>query len=176
MIQFLPVNNIKTLSKVRKLYLQAFPKFERLPFWYLMVKSRKKESNLYVVYDDNAYVGLLNLAYYKDIVYVYYLAIVPSQQSKGYGSEILQHLRKIYPDKRLLLNIEKVDPAADNYQQRLNRKKFYEKNGFKNTNFEIEAEEVVYEILYFGKMVSEDEYHDLFDAYLGRVFEYLFLR
>lgn len=175
MLQLIPVDNYEAIKKVKKLYLSAFPKYERLPFWYLMMKSRRKKSNLFIIYDDTEYVGLLNLAYYRDIVYVYFLAIEPSQQSKGYGSQILKHLQELYSDKRLLLNIESLDPATPNYEQRVKRKKFYEKNGFRNADFEIETDEVTYEILYFGGIVSEDEYHDLFDSYLGRVFEYLFL-
>lgn len=124
---------------VKELYLSAFPAYERYPFWLLDFKSRKKNTDFYVVYDDNEYIGLLYLTYYKDLVYVFYLAIDPSQQSKGYGSKILQHLKDIYNDKRLFLNIEKVDPSADNYEQRVKRKRFYEKNGFKNTDFEIEG-------------------------------------
>ncbi|WP_461176695.1 GNAT family N-acetyltransferase [Virgibacillus ainsalahensis] len=161
------------MPKVKNLYINEFPKYERLPFWLLIYKSKKKNSDFYAIYDDSEYVGLLYLTYYKDIVYVFYLAIDPSQQSKGYGSKILQYLRKIYKDKRLLLNIEKVDSSADNYEQRFKRKRFYEKNGFKNTNFEIEKKDIVYEILYLGEEVYEYEYHALFKSYLGRILNFI---
>ncbi|WP_213810666.1 GNAT family N-acetyltransferase [Jeotgalicoccus sp. WY2] len=105
---------------------------------------------------------------------MFYLAIDPSQQSKGYGSMVLQHLEEIYQDKRLLLNIEKVDRAADNYEQRFKRKQFYEKNGFLNTNFEIEDKNIVYEILYLGEDVYEFEYHALFKSYYGRILSLIY--
>jgi len=125
------------MPKARNLYINAFPEYERLLFWLLVYKSKKKNSDFYAIYDDSEYIGLLYLTFYKDIVYIFYLAIDPLHQSKGYGSKILQYLRKIYQDKRLLLNIEEVDSSADNYEQRFKRKRFYEKNGFRNTNFGI---------------------------------------
>ena len=175
MIELKSVKDKHTILKVRRLYLDAFPDFERLPFWLLMYKSKKKDSDFYVIYDDEQFVGLTNLAYYKDIVYLYYLAIAPSHRSKRYGSQILEHLKDRYPKQRILLNIEKVDETAENYKQRFKRKKFYEKNGFQNAEFEIETEDIVYEILYSGAIVHQHEYDSLFKSYLNRVFRYLFL-
>lgn len=169
MINLISLNKTNVMPKVKNLYMNEFPEYERYPFWLLIYKSKKKNSDFYAIYDDSEYIGLLYLTYYKDIVYVFYLAIDLSQQSKGYGSKVLQYLSKIYKDKRLLLNIEKVDSSADNYEQRFKRKKFYEKNGFKNTNFEIANKDIVYEILYLGEEVHEYEYHALFKAYLGRI-------
>lgn len=175
MIKLKPVSDKNTMLKIKKLYLGAFPDFERLPFWILRYKSKKKNSNLYVIYNDDEFVGMTNLAYYKDIVYLYYLAIDPSQQSQGYGSMVLKHLRDTQPNKRILLNIEKVDEASENYEQRFKRKKFYERNGFQNTEFEIETDDIVYEVLYSGSIVHEHEYDSFFKSYLNPVFRYLFL-
>jgi len=86
----------------------------------------------------------------------------------------LSHLQNVYHDKRLFLNIEKVDPAADNYEKRFKRKRFYEKNDFKNTNFEIEGKGIVYEILYSGEEVHEDEYYAVFNPYLGTFLSLIF--
>lgn len=52
MIKLSSVREINTILKVRRLYLDAFPNFERLPFWLLMYKSIKKDSELYVIYDN----------------------------------------------------------------------------------------------------------------------------
>lgn len=102
MIKLTSVSDINTRLKVRRLYLDAFPDFERLPFWLLMYKSIKKDSELYVIYDNEDFVELTNLAYYKDIVYLYYLAIHPTQQSQEYGSKVLQHLKDTHSEKRIL--------------------------------------------------------------------------
>lgn len=175
MLKLKSVSDLQSILKVRRLYLDAFPSFERLPFWVLLYKAKKDDSNLSVIYDDEEFVGMMNVAYYKNIVYLFYLAVDPSQQSRGYGSKILQHLKDTYPDKRILLNIEKVDNTAENYAQRLNRKKFYEKNGFQNTDFKIETDAITYEILYAGAHVTKQEYDLLFKSYLNPVIRKLFL-
>lgn len=69
MIKFKPISDKNTMLKVKKLYLEAFPDFERLPFWLLRYKSKKKNSSLYVIYNDDEFVGMTNLAYYKDIIW-----------------------------------------------------------------------------------------------------------
>lgn len=175
MLKLKSVSDIKTLIKLRRLYIDSFPDFERLPFWVLLYKSQKNDSNLYVICDDEKFVGLTNLAYYKDIVYLYYLAIDPSLQSQGYGSEILRYLKDTYPNKRILLNIEKVEKPSENYAQRLKRKEFYELNGFQNTDFEVKTDAITYEILYSGAHVAKHEYDSLFKSYLNPVLRYLFL-
>lgn len=174
MINLIKLGNTNLKEKIKKLYMNEFPEYERYPFWLLLYKSKKRTNDFYVIYDDEEYIGLIYLVYYKDIVYVLYLSIDPSHQSKGYGSKVLNHLSQLYQDKRLLLNIEKVDKTAVNYEQRYKRKKFYEKNGFKNTNFEIAKEDIVYEILFLGQGVYEHEYHALFKAYLGEVLHIVF--
>ncbi|MGO1922471.1 MAG: GNAT family N-acetyltransferase [Jeotgalicoccus sp.] len=174
MINLIHLNQTNELSRVKEYYLEVFPKYERVPFWILKYKSKKDNSDFYAIYDDSEYIGFLYLTYYKDIVYIFYIAIDSSQQSKGYGSKVLQHVKEIHKDKRLLLNIEKVDRSADNYEQRYKRKQFYTKNGFLNTNFEIEDKEIVYEILYLGEEVYEFEYHALFSSYYGRILSLVF--
>lgn len=157
MINLIPVNHTNLMLRVKDLYLNEFPEYECVPYWMLIYKTYNKHTDLYAIHHGNDYIGLLYLTYYEDIVYIFYLAIDPSQQSKGYGSKVLQYLKETYKDKRLLLNIEKVDEVSDNYEQRFKRKLFYEKNGFKNTDFEIEMikKNIVYEILYFGDEVYE---------------------
>lgn len=173
MIHLINLDKTNVTPKVKDLYLNSFPKYERYPFWLLKYKAKKKNSDFFALYNNKEYVGLLYLIYYKDIVYIFYFAIEPTHQSKGYGSIILQQLQDIYKDRRLFLNIEKVDPSADNYEQRVKRKRFYEKHGFKNANFEIEGKDVAYEILYHGEDIYEVEYHAMYETYLGKLFYFL---
>lgn len=173
MIHLINLDKTNITPKVKDLYLTAFPKYERYPFWLLKYKAKKTNSDFFAIYNDKEYIGLLYLIYYKDIVYIFYFAIEPAQQSKGYGSMILQQLQTMYKDRRLFLNIEKVDSSTANHKERLKRKKFYERNGFKNANFEIENKHVAYEILYNGEEVYEVEYYALYEAYLGRILYFL---
>ena len=47
-------------------------------------------------------------------------------------------MREIDPRRQILLNVELVDPEAENYAQRLQRMAFYEKNGFFDTGYDID--------------------------------------
>ena len=83
MLDLISLDKTNLKPKVKELYLSAFPDYERYPFWLLVYKSKKKNTDFYVIYDDSEYIGLLYLTYYKDIVYVFYLAIGPLINQKG---------------------------------------------------------------------------------------------
>lgn len=59
MINLINVNKTNLLPKVKKLYLTAFPDYERVPYWILFYKSKKKSNDCYALYDDNTYVRML---------------------------------------------------------------------------------------------------------------------
>ena len=124
-------NDKKKLNEIKKLYDEAFPKEEQIPFWILRKASRTSTADLMQVYDDDLLVGFIHLVYFEDVVYLYYLAIEPDERGQGYGSKILQALRRRFSARRIILNIEVVDENCDNYEERKKRKEFYLKNGFR---------------------------------------------
>ena len=67
----------------------------------------------------------------EDLYYVLYFAVDEALRGKGYGSQILGQLQAEYGT--LGLNIEPLDPTAENYAQRQKRFAFYQKNGFLDT-------------------------------------------
>ncbi len=71
------------------------------------------------------------------MVFVLFDAEYPHIRSKGYGSAILEIIKREHPDKVLTLNIEPLDCNADNYEQRKSRLAFYERNGFCVTDYVI---------------------------------------
>ena len=123
-------NDKKKLNEIKKLYDEAFPKEEQIPFWILRKASRTSTADLMQVYDDDLLVGFIHLVYFEDVVYLYYFAIEPDERGQGYGSKILQALRRRFSARRIILNIEVVDENCDNYEERKKRKEFYLKNGF----------------------------------------------
>ncbi len=42
MINLIHLDKTNELPKVKDLYFEAFPKYERVPFWLLMYKSKRK--------------------------------------------------------------------------------------------------------------------------------------
>lgn len=117
-------NDKKKLNEIKKLYDEAFPKEEQIPFWILRKASRTSTADLMQVYDDDLLVGFIHLVYFEDVVYLYYFAIEPDERGQGYGSKILQALRRRFSARRIILNIEVVDENCDNYEERKKRKEF----------------------------------------------------
>ena len=115
-------NDKKRLNEIKSLYDEAFPKEEQIPFWILRKAGRTSTADLMQVYDDDILVGFIHLVYFEDVVYLYYFAIEPDERGQGYGSRILQALRRRFSARRIILNIEVVDENCDNYEERKKRK------------------------------------------------------
>ena len=74
-------NDKKKLNEIKKLYDEAFPKEEQIPFWILRKASRTSTADLMQVYDDDLLVGFIHLVYFEDVVYLYYLAIESARRA-----------------------------------------------------------------------------------------------
>lgn len=156
-------------KEVKKLYHTAFPADERIPFWFLMTKSKKDYVQFYSVYEKDKWVGFVYFIYYQDILYIYYLAVSEKERGAGYGSKILKKIITKHQNKRIILFIEPVDKRAKNYEERVNRKKFYEKNGFRDLNYLAVEKNVIYSVLGYGNSVSKKEYLSLMKNYFGKI-------
>ena len=154
--------------KVEELYINAFPEDERCPFDILLSRVKKHKGDFYAFYNEEEFVGLIYNVVYKDIVYIYYLAITEPLRNKGYGTKVLNDMKEMYKDKRIILMAETLDPSFENYEQRLNRSKFYSKNGFNYQGYTIKEFGVVYDML--GNTlpgVKKIEFKKLFRNYCG---------
>jgi len=161
-------------SKVIDLYKKAFTTAKRVPTWLLKFKLRKGKTGFSVVYDDNTWIGLIYTTEYKGIVLVHFLAITESCRSGGYGSKVIDKMKTMHTGKRIILNIETLDKEEKNYQQRIRRKAFYEKNGFRSSGYIVKEPGEKLEMLIFGGSISKEEieaiYENLFGSYLGFLF------
>lgn len=149
------------------LYKEAFPKEERAPLFFLKAKAKKKVSDCFGIYDEDTFVGLLNLIYHKDIVFVFYFAVRADLRGKGYGTRILDALKEKFPARRLILTIEDPDEPCENREQRQKRKAFYQKNCFAACGYPMIEKGIAYQALSFGGQVSADELQALLKAYMG---------
>ena len=169
-------NNKKCNKKVIKLYNEAFPKDERIPIWLLKLLARKNKAKFYGIYDNEKFVGLIYNIFYKDIVFVFYLAIDKPTRGHGYGTKVLDSIKEKYKNYRIILCIEAVDESSNNYEQRIKRKNFYLKNGFKDSNYTIVEKNVIYEMLYYKQNVTLQEFHRLMRNYFGKILHKYFYR
>ena len=85
---------------------------------------------------------------------------------------VLDSIKQKYDNHRIVLNIEEIDLNSNNNEQRLKRKKFYEKSGFKDLNYKVKEAGVVYETLCYSPnnvMVSKEEYMEMMKKYFGKL-------
>ena len=94
-------NNKLNRKGLKDIYKEAFPREEKIPFWMLKMLTRDGRGEFYGVYDHEELIGLVYNVYYKDIIYISYLAIDDTKRGAGYGGRILQTIQKKYSDSRI---------------------------------------------------------------------------
>ena len=156
-------------NDVTPLYISAFPVNERPPvinFYRSLMEH--EENELYAYYEENRFIGFTYITAYKDIVYIFFLAVQKEERRKGFGTLILQDIKNTYPTEVLLVCYEEVDPSYIDYEERLRREKFYERNGFKRNIFKSKEYGVVFQSAYIGsRPVTFEEYRKVFELGFG---------
>lgn len=163
-------NNKLNRKGLKEIYKEAFPREEKIPFWMLKMLARGSRGEFYGVYDQDELAGLVYNVHYKDIIYISYLAVDDTKRGSGYGSRILQTIQKKYSDSRIFLCIEEMDPNAENYEQRVRRKAFYESNGFKMLSFQVKEGIVMYDAMCVADRepeITRKECDELMKHYFG---------
>ncbi len=92
--------------------------------------SRLLQNTVMAAVENGQLLGFTVLIPYHDMVMVDYLAVSSKIRSNGTGSRLLQNILKQFPDKKIVLLIERPDDTADNKEQRIARRRFYLKNSF----------------------------------------------
>lgn len=150
---------------VKALYKSTFPLNERKPFSVILKKQKTGQMELLAITDDaEEFCGLVITILYRDLVLLDYFAVCPSRRGRNIGTTTLSLIRKRYPDRRLILEIEDPDAPCDNREERLRRRAFYLRNGMEIMPFRVDLFGVEMLILTAGGAVSFDEYHALFPA------------
>ncbi len=139
--------HLPAYQELYRLYLRAFPKAERVPWSWLMIKARSPRARFTAYFDGEALVGFTYLITGAKVNYLMYLAVNDQVRSKGYGSQILACLTATYPKRELVLEIEHPDKNAENAPQRMARLRFYLRNHFHQTSHLFEDGPTTYQLL-----------------------------
>jgi len=166
-LKFLTKDDVN-YSNVIKLFFEAFPKTQSLPFWLVKLRMRNGKAGFHALYEQDNWIGFIYAKEYKDIVFIKFFAISEAQRSHGYGSKVLNALKQTYTEQRIVLNIEALDESTENYQQRVKRKAFYEKNGFVSTGFMVTEPAERQEMLIRGGNISKEEIDEMYKHFLGK--------
>lgn len=78
----------------------------------------RKGVDFLAFYDGDEFIGINYGACTDRLYFGLYIAIVKDKRSGGYGSQIIDMMRKRYSGKEYAFNIEVIDEKADNYEQR----------------------------------------------------------
>ena len=163
------INQSDIRKEVSKLLESAFPIDERPPTKYFFKSLEKKENKLFAYYFNNTFIGFSFLSFYKDVCYIFFLAVEESYRHQGFGGQILEDIKKEYSDLVLLLCYEEVDPKYPNYEERVNRAKFYHSHGFQPNKLKTNEYGVIYETAYIGShQVSFLDYLEIFKIVFGK--------
>lgn len=155
---------IEDYETIKELMVKVFPKNEIIPMWLLLLLSKRKTVDFNAYYEEDKFVGFSYSIINLHIVFIFYLAVNDKIQSHGYGTKILNYIKKKYKDREITLNIEKVNSDAENYEQRLKRLKFYQNNGFNETGHYLD-DDIEYSILSTNKNFNKEEYVKILKKY-----------
>ena len=171
-------------DKILEIYERSFPPEEQVPMSELR-RSAERDEVSFIAWADPAlptdeagatHVVALTYSFaFHDLFYLGFLAVDGRTRSAGYGSRILTYFAERYGDVPQLLEIEPVMREAGNYQQRVRRLAFYERNGFTVTNMMTHEADQTYRVLARGGVVApqrlEEALNSVTDdpAYASRV-------
>ncbi len=152
-------------KKVKEVYIDSFPKKERMPYWMMLLMAKKDDTDFLAFYDKDVFCGFVYMARLNSIIFVMFLAVNRNIRSKGYGSKILDEISSLYPDSKIIISIERCDTNAEDIDIRLRRKNFYLRNGFAESGYLIELEHIKQEIIVKNGKFDSDEFSSFLKKY-----------
>lgn len=151
-------NEIESLAK------EAFPPEEYLAPEQLARMAQADNFDFLALTEKDTFVGFMVVQTYKSLAYLFFLAIDASCRSKGYGSGAIETLKALYPDKKQVVDFERIDETAPNNCQRKKRKAFYLRNGYRETGLFLSYFGVDYEVMCMDSAFDAEEYKELMKA------------
>lgn len=157
-------------DKVYALIHTAFPPDELLPMELLNTRADLENFDFLAIYDDDIFVGMTyivtNVA--DSICYIFFLAINQDLRGRGYGTSVLDMIKKQYDQfNSIILLIEEVDDKYENYTQRLSRLNFYKRNGFKLQGIKTSEQDVTFDVLAYGNDINITNYEATSKVFFG---------
>ena len=146
--------------QAKQLYLEAFPKEERLPWWLLKLNARRQGIDLTAFVEDGTMVGFTASVTTQRMHFLLFFAVPEASRGCGHGSAILTRLRQQHGS--VTLNVELLDPEAENYPQRQRRFRFYQRNGFFDTGYHVWEVGGKFRVLATTPSLDLDAYREIF--------------
>ena len=157
--------SVERIEQIRLLYEAAFPPDERMPFERVLQKCDAGVMRLLSVEsEEGEFLGFANVTLCFDVLALNYFAILPEKQGRGYGTQVIIALKKRYPERSIVIDIEDDSIECDNAEQRKRRKAFYERLGFFAMKYRLSIFGVPSIIMSSGREYTFEEYKEIFAA------------
>lgn len=124
-MEFRQPKNIKELFEIKRLYRRAFPKCERKPFSLIMKWYKKGKSDIWYFCDEKGFLGFSTTINGESEILIDYFTVDDKRRGNRNGTKMIKALLENYAPLGVFLEIEMLDEKADNYPQRVRRRKFY---------------------------------------------------
>jgi GNAT superfamily N-acetyltransferase len=157
-----PVSRLS--PEVYALYDYSFSKEEKIPAANLK-RAMEKGAVLNVFNESWRFIGFTFSFIDGDKMFLVYFATKPELRGKGFGSQILDEMRYMYPDKRIFLVTEIKDPEAPDYDLRVRRQNYYLRNGCKETGIRVLSDDVWFDTMFVKGELTEQEMVDTIRLY-----------
>ena len=147
----LTMKRIRRYSAARipagELFKEAFPPREKIAWRIMLAYLNKPGVELWAFYEGDVFAGFAYMLLSQRYVYLLYCAVPEGLRGQGLGALMVRRLLEHYSGRSMVLDIEPVDPSAENAAQRLARFRFYERLGFQDTFWEMTDSTGDYRIL-----------------------------
>ena len=162
----LDIEKVRLSSQdIKRIYFEAFPKNERMPFFFFFLMSKLWNTQFWGFYDGDTPCGFAYFAVNRKLLFLMFLAVDESLRGEGYGSAILKEIRNRYPEKKLIVSIEPCEDTSPDTEIRKRRKAFYGRNGYGETDFQIKLSGVVQDVLIANGEFRKNEFLLFFILY-----------
>lgn len=160
----------KDYRSVVELMLTSFPPEERIPILVLNLLSKKRNVNFNAWYDNQEFCGITYTIESEKMIFLLYFAVNAQLRSKGYGSRIIEEIKKIAGKREIILHVEKPNEYAENNAQRVQRIAFYERNGFYQSDFDLCIEGTDYLVFSTNAVSDRKEFDRILKKYhIGKI-------
>ena len=151
-------------EEMSELYSSAFSEIEKVPEENIL-RTMGRGGKLLEYRDDGRFIGFTLTFTSGDRTFWIYLATISEVRGKGYGSRLIELIRETHPGKRIFLVVEPMDEDAEDYEMRVRRQRFYERNGCINSNITLISDDAPFDSMYVSGVLSADEMRDTVSLY-----------
>lgn len=88
-MRLIKTTKIRQYLKIYRLYHCSFPKYEKKPFFSMVIRNKNGKMDMWNIEEGGKFIGLAITMKWKDMVLLDYFAIRRDLRAKGYGSRAI---------------------------------------------------------------------------------------